>query len=202
MSLDWPKRIREYRFRHGLKQSALADDFGVSQALVSLWERGRCNPPQHVKAAVLERFPRADSNEVLRFLKMSVASSFGPSALLSVKGDDLVFEALSGPAVSLVPQITRDDLHGSMRGKMGEETDEHHARFIAEGGFDRDVAGAESHKVVRFGEDLAVARARYTAITLGQERFFRSDVAFYGMPECGVRPQTDGFSFLPVQGLA
>lgn len=42
--MDWPKALRDYRRRHGLTQSALAEALNVDPTTVSRWERGRDRP--------------------------------------------------------------------------------------------------------------------------------------------------------------
>lgn len=50
---DWAELCRAYRQRHGLKQAAMAQDFGVDQSQVSRWERGLREPSLRVKQAIL-----------------------------------------------------------------------------------------------------------------------------------------------------
>jgi transcriptional regulator with XRE-family HTH domain len=42
--IDWAREIRKYREAHGLRQEALAEKLGVSQATISRWESGRQRP--------------------------------------------------------------------------------------------------------------------------------------------------------------
>lgn len=51
-SPNWSELCREYRRRLGLKQEAMAQDFGVDQSLVSRWERGTREPPLNVKRLI------------------------------------------------------------------------------------------------------------------------------------------------------
>lgn len=52
MKLNWPNSISEIRHRLQMKQDALATTLGVSQASISLWERGVTDPPANIKAAL------------------------------------------------------------------------------------------------------------------------------------------------------
>ena len=47
--VNWPSVIRNFRMSKRLKQAALAEDLGVTQAMVSRWENGESEPPERVK---------------------------------------------------------------------------------------------------------------------------------------------------------
>ena len=51
---DWPERLRQYRRIRKLKQSSLAEDLGVTQAMISRWESGRAQPGQAMRARLGE----------------------------------------------------------------------------------------------------------------------------------------------------
>ena len=40
----WPSLLRHHRFTNNMKQAALAQDLGVTQAMISRWESGRSEP--------------------------------------------------------------------------------------------------------------------------------------------------------------
>lgn len=51
---DWPERLRQYRRIRKLKQSSLAEDLGVTQAMISRWESGRARPGRAMRARLGE----------------------------------------------------------------------------------------------------------------------------------------------------
>jgi transcriptional regulator with XRE-family HTH domain len=53
--MNWPSLLRHHRYTHNLKQAALAEDLGVTQALISRWESGRSTPSRPMR----ERIRRA-----------------------------------------------------------------------------------------------------------------------------------------------
>ena len=48
----WRDRLRRYRLSHNIKQSALAEDLGVTQAMVSRWEAGLVDPSPVMQARI------------------------------------------------------------------------------------------------------------------------------------------------------
>ena len=58
--IDWQALLKQYRFSHNIKQSALADDLGVTQAMVSRWETGLATPGADMRARI-RRLTEQDS---------------------------------------------------------------------------------------------------------------------------------------------
>ena len=50
---DWRDRLRRYRLSHNIKQAALAEDLGVTQAMISRWEAGLVDPSAAMQARIL-----------------------------------------------------------------------------------------------------------------------------------------------------
>jgi transcriptional regulator with XRE-family HTH domain len=48
-AMNWPSLLRHHRYTHNLKQAALAEDLGVTQALISRWESGRSTPSRPMR---------------------------------------------------------------------------------------------------------------------------------------------------------
>lgn len=51
---SWGELLKQYRFTNKMKQMALADDLGVTQAMVSRWESERVLPGREMQARILE----------------------------------------------------------------------------------------------------------------------------------------------------
>ncbi|MCV6598153.1 MAG: helix-turn-helix transcriptional regulator [Mangrovicoccus sp.] len=82
---NWPELCREYRRRHGLKQEAMAQDFGVGQSLVSRWERGNREPPLSVKRAIQNDLIEAGSAGLDLSLQMLLNQSSSAVAIWDQK---------------------------------------------------------------------------------------------------------------------
>ncbi|WP_233352682.1 helix-turn-helix transcriptional regulator [Maricaulis alexandrii] len=52
VSPDWRDRLRRYRLSHNIKQAALAEDLGVTQAMISRWEAGLVDPSAVMQARI------------------------------------------------------------------------------------------------------------------------------------------------------
>ncbi|WP_417485829.1 helix-turn-helix transcriptional regulator [Maricaulis sp.] len=48
----WRNYLRRYRFTNNIKQAALAEDLGVTQAMVSRWESGEVSPAPGMQARI------------------------------------------------------------------------------------------------------------------------------------------------------
>jgi transcriptional regulator with XRE-family HTH domain len=59
------ERLKEARTAAGLLQQQMADRIGVTQALISQWERGVCFPRNHVEAVEREYGVRISRAELL-----------------------------------------------------------------------------------------------------------------------------------------
>ena len=56
---NWPSVLRHHRFTYNMKQSALAEDLGVTQAMISRWESGTAMPSESMRTRLEEMFEQA-----------------------------------------------------------------------------------------------------------------------------------------------
>ena len=52
-NLSWGEILKQYRFTNNMKQTALADDLGVTQAMVSRWEADLVEPGREMREKIL-----------------------------------------------------------------------------------------------------------------------------------------------------
>lgn len=69
MSVDWAALTKRYRTKQGLKQLSLAHEFGVTQATVSRWERGKSVPPPLVRIAMSAKLSDGTLKQVARLVE-------------------------------------------------------------------------------------------------------------------------------------
>ena len=170
--MDWAKRIRELRFHERLKQQCLADQLGVSQALISQWERGVALPPTRYQEVLRQRFTISPSAQLLRSIKASVVSSPNVAGLVSVRRGKVILEAQSEAGYALMPLMTRDDVGEPMNGKFGEEVDENYRRIAHSDIFAGDVAWVRTwSRINRHGREICAAYA-YTPFCLENGDWF------------------------------
>jgi DNA-binding XRE family transcriptional regulator len=100
--MRWHESIRDYRRRHGLSQTQLADMVGVAQRTVSRWERGEAAPGAHIQRRLRDLGWRP-SPELLRWLRASVLHCPSPRALSRMPR--LTLLALSQPAIAKRPSV-------------------------------------------------------------------------------------------------
>lgn len=53
-NLSWGEVLKQYRFTNNMKQMALADDLGVTQAMVSRWEADLVEPGKQMQERILK----------------------------------------------------------------------------------------------------------------------------------------------------
>ena len=63
--IHFAQRLRSWRRLNGMKQAALADMLGVSQAAVSYWENGHDTPSAELMQRILDLIARTDCDEIL-----------------------------------------------------------------------------------------------------------------------------------------
>lgn len=175
--MDWAKQIRELRFHERLKQQCLADQLGVSQALISQWERGVAFPPPRHQEILRQRFTVSPSEQLLRSIKASVISSPNVAGLLSVRRGKVILEAQSEAGYALMPLMSRDDLGEPMNGKFGEEVDENYRRIVHSDIFCGDVASIRTWSHInRHGREICAVSA-YTPFCLDNgDWYLRSEM--------------------------
>ncbi|WP_300528399.1 helix-turn-helix domain-containing protein [Maricaulis sp.] len=170
--MDWAQQIRELRFHERLKQHTLAEQLGVSQALISQWERGVATPPARYREILRRRFTTSPSDQLLRSIHASVSASPNITGLLSVRSDQIVLEAQSEAGFALMPLLTRDDVGEPMNGKFGEQVDENYRRIVRSEILSGDVASVRTWaRGNRHGREFCAVSA-YTPFRLDNGDWF------------------------------
>ena len=140
--MDWARKIRELRFLENLKQDALAQQLGVSQASISQWERDVAVPPAHIRAKLRRRMLVSPGERLRSALRTSVVHSPNLCGLLAVREGEVVIELLSHAGYAMFPLLTPADLGQRLKGKLGPEVDSVVDRLIDEGAFEGRVSCA------------------------------------------------------------
>lgn len=102
MSENWSQFIKQYRARHGLKQTHLATILGVSPSAVSVWERNKDIPAAHLQRQLRDLATHPDALLSWK-LFASVKHCSLPRALCRTQNLRLL--ALSGPAIEKRPSV-------------------------------------------------------------------------------------------------
>jgi transcriptional regulator with XRE-family HTH domain len=109
----WAGYVRAVRRTHGLKQIALAEKLGVTQQLVSAWERGVLEPPPRMRRRLLELMRQERSLEdelLLNLVRRSHAMQLvGPEAFVLEAGTKPV-ELAGTPREAIIGRPWRDQL--------------------------------------------------------------------------------------------
>ena len=82
----WPSLLRHHRFTHNLKQAALADDLGVTQAMISRWESGRAMPSGTMQTRLWGLFDEAAIGVPMPNWREIIALQPAMSAIISRDG--------------------------------------------------------------------------------------------------------------------
>jgi len=141
--MDWSRKIKELRFLENLKQDALAQQLGVSQASVSQWERSVAQPPAHIKAKLRRRLLVSPGERLNAAVRTSVVESPNLCGLLTMRDGEVVVELLSHDSYRLFPLLTPADLGQPLRGKLGRDIDRMLDRLVGEGAFNGRVQYAK-----------------------------------------------------------
>jgi transcriptional regulator with XRE-family HTH domain len=136
----WAKKIKEIRYFEAIKQDSLANYLGVSQASVSLWERGSSIPPPHIQTKLHRLFGEMPSERLLRSIKASVVNNPNGCALFSLREDGkLILEARSQYGV-----LSRmADIGEALENQLGPEIRNLMTEAIKAGLFRGDIKSAE-----------------------------------------------------------
>ncbi|MDG2045248.1 MAG: hypothetical protein P8J78_11610 [Maricaulis sp.] len=97
--MNWAKKIKELRYCESIKQDAPAAQLGVSQASVSIWERGVSAPPRHVQETLRNLYGDGPSERLLEAIRASIVISPNPCALLVLRDGCPVIDARSQTGV-------------------------------------------------------------------------------------------------------
>ncbi|WP_323763032.1 helix-turn-helix transcriptional regulator [Maricaulis sp.] len=144
----WRNFLRRYRFTNNIKQAALADDLGVTQAMVSRWESGAVSPA----AAMQDRIRAlAGASEAMASplvgWRQHVAAQPGMAAV--VNADGVIETASRGLAREL--ELPRGRIEGQGIGSLfaGDLVSLYNT-LIAKGFFDGALESVESADVYCF----------------------------------------------------
>lgn len=141
---EWGARLRTFRQRTGLKQLALAEELGVSQAFLSRLETGATNPSEALAARIAALLERPRNRLIFDDWRATVALSPGLSSLLSRhQGAVRLCEFSAGfRAMGGAFETSRED--DGLEGLLGEDADRQFAVLTEAGAFDGEVAVSES----------------------------------------------------------
>lgn len=141
---EWGARLRAFRQRTGLKQLALADELGVSQAFLSRLETGAANPSDALAARIAALLERPCNRLIFDDWRATVALSPGLSSLLGrYEGAVRLCEFSAGfRAMGGAFETSRDG--DGLEGLLGEDADRQFAVLTEAGAFDGEVAVSES----------------------------------------------------------
>ena len=89
---SWPDLLRQYRHARNIKQAALAQDLGVTQAMVSRWESGGIRPGPRMQARIRALVAETHLAAPLVDWRLFAASQPGIAAILDDRG---CFETVS-----------------------------------------------------------------------------------------------------------
>lgn len=144
---EWPERLRQYRRIRKLKQSSLAEDLGVTQAMISRWESGRALPGRDMRERLDEMTapdPAVSSMVGWRdFLRQN-------PTMAAVVDETGIIETVSEGVLRELG-VERSDIEGrhiahSLEGDISALFE----RLSAEGLFDGKIEGAETASTVCF----------------------------------------------------
>ncbi|WBQ14001.1 helix-turn-helix domain-containing protein [Hyphomonadaceae bacterium BL14] len=141
---EWGARLRTFRQRTGLKQLALAEELGVSQAFLSRLETGATNPSEALAARIAALLDRPRNRLIFDDWRATVALSPGLSSLLSRhQGAVRLCEFSAGfRAMGGAFETSREG--DGLEGLLGEDADRQFAVLTEAGAFDGEIAVSES----------------------------------------------------------
>ncbi|MBR9825196.1 MAG: helix-turn-helix transcriptional regulator [Alphaproteobacteria bacterium] len=90
--LSWGELLKQYRFTRKMKQMALAEDLGVTQAMVSRWESDRVLPGREMQTRILELVRPEDLSSPVVGWRQFIAEMPAIGAVIDETG---VFENVS-----------------------------------------------------------------------------------------------------------
>jgi transcriptional regulator with XRE-family HTH domain len=188
MNANWPDLIREVRHRTNMKQDALAAELGVSQASISLWERGVANPPADIRAALSKLYSELPAAHWRMSVINSVKNSPNLCGLFSLKDGEFVLEMQSAKGFELFPLLTQEDIGQPLNGKLGEESDACIDELIKAGIFSGDIAQASSVVISERDGIKAAAIATHTP--------FRTESGWLLRSECRIMTEQEAIAHL------
>ena len=126
----WADRLKRYRVQMSYKQSALAEQIGVSQPQISRWENAYSAPSLPMQARIVRVLERAEAQEpwhdVVSFISRTAAVALGVSSAGQIRVASLGFAEAAGVPLSAIEghsieDVFSGDLVGTYRelGKAG-----------------------------------------------------------------------------------
>ncbi len=117
-SPDWRDRLRRYRLSQNIKQAALAEDLGVTQAMISRWEAGLVDPSPAMQARIMALLS-AEASVPLMGWRAFVAQQPGLAAVIDRNGiletvSEGLGRMLERPAASLEGEYIDDVFSGDL----------------------------------------------------------------------------------------
>ena len=174
--MNWADRIREIRFSENLKQDVLAAQLGVSQGLVSQWERGAAVPKPAMQALIEERFGLSQRQLTLRAQRLSVQRCPNIAGLLRVKEGEVWLDALSAFTDMDSFLVNSKDVGTNIQGKLGELIDQQYEQLRDVGAFDgENILGIGRFIAERDGRQLFGETCYATVVLAPGESVVRVD---------------------------
>jgi transcriptional regulator with XRE-family HTH domain len=179
--MNWAKKIKELRYRESIKQDALAAQLGVSQASVSIWERGVSAPPHHVQETLRNLYGATPSERLLNAIRSSILHNPNPCALITLRDERPIIDTISDTGLFGKFDGNVDRLLGTL---FGDQLEALFAQMLDSGLFSGAIATAKIVSVVIYeGRDLPVTIA-LAPYSLDQEHWFvRADLRILNKAE-------------------
>jgi transcriptional regulator with XRE-family HTH domain len=83
----WPSVLRHFRFTHNIKQTVLAEDLGVTQAMVSRWESGTARPGPELQLRIQEMFDQHSTGTPMVGWRQFIADNPAVAAVFDAAGN-------------------------------------------------------------------------------------------------------------------
>lgn len=110
----WADRLKRYRVQMSYKQSALAEQLGVSQPQISRWENAYTAPSLPMQARIIRVLERAEAQEpwhdVVSFISRTAAVALGVSSAGQIRVASLGLAEAAGVPTSAIEGHSIEDV--------------------------------------------------------------------------------------------
>ena len=168
-SMNWAKKIKELRYRESIKQDALAAQLGVSQASISIWERGVSSPPHHVQEALRNLYGATPSERLLNAIRSSILINPNPCALFVLRDGRPAIDVVSDTGVL---GDFNSDPDQNMRSVFGTELEQMYPQLVESGLFKGAINTARLICNARLGARNVPVTISLAPFSLDQEHWF------------------------------